>query len=172
VLIVLLLLAIPPVLAGTYAGAQSVDASATDAAKGMGMTTWQVLWNVQIPCAVPLMMSGIRSATLQVVASLTVAAYAPLVGGLGRFIVDGNQNLADLRFGYPAMVSAGLAIAVLAVCLDAGLAALERAVTSPGVRQRSLSAKRRNGATRQPRFFDASGNRPPANVTGPQQIVE
>lgn len=121
VVIVLLILAVPPILSSTYAGIQSVDPAARDAARGMGMNAAQVVWRVELPNALPLIVSGIRSATLQVIASLTVAAYAPLVGGLGRFIVDGNQNLADLRYGYPAMVAAGLTIAVLALLCDGAL---------------------------------------------------
>jgi osmoprotectant transport system permease protein len=141
--IVLVLLAVPPILTATYAGIQAVDPAARDAAAGMGMNGWQIGREVEIPAAFPLIMTGIRSSTLQVIASLTVAAYAPLVGGLGRFIVDGEQNLSDPRFGYPAMVCAGIAIAVLAVVVDAALAVLQRTFTSPGVSGTYDSARTR-----------------------------
>ncbi|HEX6917561.1 MAG TPA: ABC transporter permease, partial [Phycicoccus sp.] len=85
---VLVLLAIPPLLAGTYAGIEAVDPAARDAARGVGMRGRQVLWQVEVPNAMPLMLSGIRSAVLQVVATATIAAYVGL-GGLGRYLIDG-----------------------------------------------------------------------------------
>ena len=116
--IVLLVLAIPPILAATYAGVASIEPAIRDAARGAGMTALQTTLRVELPCALPLVMSGVRSATLQVVASLAVAAYAPLVGGLGRLIVDGDQNLTDNRYGYPAIVAAGITVACLALIAD------------------------------------------------------
>jgi osmoprotectant transport system permease protein len=133
VLIVLVVLAIPPILTSTYAGVQAVDPAARDAATGMGMRGSQVVWRVELPCALPLIMSGVRSATLQVIATATVAAYVPFLGGLGRFIIDGVQQLTNLQFGYPAMVSAGLVVAVLAVIVDGLLILLERLIVSRGV---------------------------------------
>jgi osmoprotectant transport system permease protein len=133
VLIVLVVLAIPPILSNTYAGVQAVDPAARDAATGMGMRGSQVVWRVELPCALPLIMSGVRSATLQVIATATVAAYVPFLGGLGRFIIDGVQQLTNLQFGYPAMVSAGLVVAVLAVIVDGLLILIERLIVSRGV---------------------------------------
>lgn len=132
-LIVLLILAIPPILTNTYAGIQAVDPAARDAAIGTGMTATQTALRVELPGALPLVIGGIRSATLQVIASLTVAAYAPLVGGLGRLVVDGDQNLTDPHFGYPAMVAAGVTVAVLAITVDAVLNLVQRRVVSPGI---------------------------------------
>ncbi len=134
--IVLILLAIPPILTNTYAGVQAVDPAARDAARGMGMREGQVIAKVEFPCALPLIMSGIRSSTLQVIATATVAAYVPFLGGLGRFIIDGDQQLYDLRYGYPAMVSAGIVVAVLAVLVDAVLNGVQRLVVSRGVSER------------------------------------
>ena len=85
---VLALLAIPPLLAGTYAGIEAVDPAVRDAARGLGMTGSQVLRQVEIPNALPLLLSGLRSAVLQVVATATIAAYMGL-GGLGRYLIDG-----------------------------------------------------------------------------------
>ena len=85
---VLAILAVPPLLAGTYAGIDQVDPAARDAAKGMGMRGRQVLWQVEMPCALPLIASGVRSAALQVIATATLAASVSL-GGLGRFLIDG-----------------------------------------------------------------------------------
>ena len=147
VLIVLVLLALPPILTNTYAGVQAVDPAARDAAKGMGMTGGQVMRRVEFPCALPLILSGIRSATLQVIATVTVAAYLPILGGLGRFIKDGAGQLQDPQFGYPAMVSAGIVVAVLAVIVDGLLNLLQRFVVSPGVSGRFSTRQGRPGTT-------------------------
>lgn len=133
VMIVLVLLALPPILTSTYAGVKNVDPAVRDAAKGMGMTGWQVVRKVEVPNALPLIASGIRSATLQVIATLTVAAYLPFLGGLGRFIKDGTGQLQDLQSGYPAMVAAGLTVALLAVAVDALMNLVQRSIVSPGV---------------------------------------
>jgi osmoprotectant transport system permease protein len=146
VVIVLVLLALPPILTNTYAGVQNVDPEVRDAAKGMGMTGGQIVRKVEFPCALPLIMSGIRSAALQVIATVAVAAYLPFLGGLGRFIKDGVGQLNDLQNGYPAMVSAGLVVAVLAILIDGLLNLLQRLVVSPGVSGR-FSTKSRPGVT-------------------------
>ena len=130
--LVLVVLALPPILTNTYAGVQNVDPDVRDAARGMGMTGAQIVRKVELPNALPLIMSGIRSATLQVIATVTVAAYV-LLGGLGDFIVEGAQQLNNLQFGYPAMVSAGIVVAVLAVLTDGVLGVVQRLIVSPGV---------------------------------------
>ena len=91
------------------------------------MTGGQVVRKVELPCALPLIMSGIRSAALQVIATVTVAAYLPFLGGLGRYIKDGAGSLNDTQTGYPAMVAAGITVAVLAVVVDALFNLLQRA---------------------------------------------
>jgi osmoprotectant transport system permease protein len=131
--IVLVVLALPPLLTNTYAGVQNVEPAARDAARGMGMTSFQVLRKVEFPCALPLIMSGLRSATLQVIATVAVAAYLPFLGGLGRFIIEGSQQINDLKYGYPAMLAAGITVAVLAVLADAVLSLVQRFVVSPGL---------------------------------------
>lgn len=131
--ITLVVLAVPPILSNTYAGVQAVDPAARDAARGMGMTGTQIVRRVEFPCALPLIMSGIRSATLQVIATATIAAQLPFLGGLGRFIIDGDQQLPDLQNGYPAMVAAGITIAILAVLADLVLALVQRLVVSRGI---------------------------------------
>jgi osmoprotectant transport system permease protein len=129
----LILLAIPPVLTNTYAGVRAIDPAVRDAASGMGMRGAQVVRKVEFPCALPLIMSGVRSAALQVIATATVAAYVPFLGGLGRFIIDGDQQLNDPVAGYPAMVGAGVVVALLAVLVDAVLAFVQRLVVSRGL---------------------------------------
>ena len=90
-IIVLMLFAVPPILTGTYAGIQTADPDAVGAARGMGFTKRQILLRVQLPCALPLMVSGVRSSTLQIVSTATIAAYLGLQG-LGRFILDGRAQ--------------------------------------------------------------------------------
>ncbi len=123
----LTVLAIPPLLAGAYAGLESVDRDTIDAARAQGMTEWQILTKVEVPLALPIIVGGIRSATLQVVATATVAAYVGL-GGLGRFIIDG-QAVQD----YPQMLSGAVLIVVLALVLDAGFALAQRLATGARV---------------------------------------
>jgi osmoprotectant transport system permease protein len=125
--IVLVLLAIPPILSSTYAGVQNVDPAVRDAAFGMGMTGSQVLRRVEFPCSLPLIFSGLRSATLQVIATATIASYIPL-GGLGRFIYDG---LAQQDF--PQMIGGGVLVAALALSADLVLATIQRFAVSRGI---------------------------------------
>ncbi|WP_347354247.1 ABC transporter permease subunit [Intrasporangium sp.] len=136
-LVVLIVLAIPPLLSGAYAGIEEVDPAARDAARGMGMRGWQVLLKVEVPCALPLLFSGLRSAFLQVIATATIAATAAL-GGLGRFLIDG-LSVRD----YPQMASGAVLVAVLAIVVDLLLALAQRLVTSPGVTGRFGGTRRR-----------------------------
>jgi len=115
--IALTLLGVPPLLAGTYSGIANVDPKVVDAARSMGMTERRVLTGVEIPNALPLILGGLRTATLQIVATATVAAYASL-GGLGRYLIDGIK----VRQFYLALVGA-LMVTVLALILDGLLAA-------------------------------------------------
>jgi len=124
-LVALMLLGIPSLLAGTYAGIANVERTVVDAARAMGMTQIQVLLRVEVPNALPLILGGLRSATLQVVATATVAAYASL-GGLGRYLIDGIKE----REFQLALVGA-LAVAALALILD-GLLAFAVWMSVPG----------------------------------------
>lgn len=114
--VALMLLGIPPLLAGTYSGIANVDRAVVDAARSMGMTERRVLLRVEVPNAMPLILGGLRTATLQIVATATVAAYASL-GGLGRYLIDGIK----VREFYLALVGA-LMVTALALILDALLA--------------------------------------------------
>jgi osmoprotectant transport system permease protein len=124
---VLVVLAVPPILAGAYAGVEGVDPGARDAARGMGMSSGQVLAKVEVPCALPLIFSGLRSAALQVVATATLAASVSL-GGLGRFLIDG-QAYRD----YGQMAGGALLVAALAMLVDLVFAGVQRLVVSPGL---------------------------------------
>lgn len=114
--VALMLLGIPPILAGAYAGIANVDRTVVDAARSMGMTERRILLRVETPIALPLILGGLRTATLQIVATATVAAYASL-GGLGRYLIDGIK----VRQFHLALVGA-LMVTALALLLDAVLA--------------------------------------------------
>ena len=144
-IVVLVLLAIPPLLSGIYAGIESVDAAVRDAARGMGMTEWQVLWRAEVPNALPLVLSGLRSAVLQVIATATIAASVSL-GGLGRFLLDGLAARDAAQ-----MVGGAVLVAVLALLAEAVLAFAQRYVVSPGITGRvprvgTLDESARRGA--------------------------
>jgi osmoprotectant transport system permease protein len=128
-IIVLVLLAIPPILTGTYAGIQTADPDAVGAARGMGFTKPQILLRVQLPCALPLMISGVRSSTLQIVSTATIAAYLGLQG-LGRFILDGRAQA-----NFSEMAGGAILVAILALVLEFTFAWLGRAIVSPGLRR-------------------------------------
>lgn len=116
------LLALPSVLAGAYAGVEGAPRDAVDAARAMGMTEWQILFRVEAPLGMPLLLGGIRSATLQVLATATLAAYVG-AGGLGRFLFLGlkTQN-------YAMMVAASLVVVGLAIAVDLAFEIVDRLV--------------------------------------------
>ena len=128
VLIALFALGVPPILASTYAGVSGVDPATIDAARGMGMTGREILTKVEIPIALPLIISGLRSATLQIVSTATIAALVSL-GGLGRYVVDGLK-LRD----FPQMFTGALLVALLAIVLDAVFALIGRITVSQGLK--------------------------------------
>nr|WP_296778087.1 ABC transporter permease [Rhodococcus sp. (in: high G+C Gram-positive bacteria)] len=124
-IIALVLLGIPPLLAGTYSGIANVDALVVDAARAMGMTELQVLLRVEIPNALPLILGGLRNTTLQIIATATVAAYVNL-GGLGRYIFDGLA-----LYDYGRVLVGAILVAVLTLVVD-GLLALAVWASVPG----------------------------------------
>ena len=125
--IAFVLLGIPSVLAGAYSGLEAIDRRVIDSARAVGMTEWQILWKVEIPLGLPLLIGGLRSATLQIVATVTLAAYIGL-GGVGGYIIAG---LALRRFDQ--MLGAALVIVALALVLDGLFALAERLVVPRGV---------------------------------------
>ncbi|GAB2869054.1 ABC transporter permease [Streptomyces deserti] len=130
VMIPLVVLAVPPILVTTYEAVRSVDPSPVDAARGMGMRETRILFQVELPVALPLILSGLRSAAIQIVSTATIAAYVSL-GGLGRYIVDGLYQRDYEKVVGGATLVAVLALATLAVFWAAG-----RLAVSPGVRRR------------------------------------
>ncbi|HXV92612.1 MAG TPA: ABC transporter permease [Pseudonocardia sp.] len=144
-LIALVILAVPPILAGTYAGVRNVDPAVVDAAHGMGMRGRDVLTKVELPNALPLIIGGIRSAVLQVISTATIAAYVAL-GGLGRFIIDGLA-LRD----FPQMIGGSILVALLAIVADLMLAGLQKLLVSPGLQPAATSGRRRLRAVPDPK---------------------
>lgn len=115
---VLAVLAVPPILTATAAGIHGADHEAVHAARALGMSEWQVVAKVEWPLAVPLLISGLRSASLQVVATATVAAYSS-GGGLGRLLITGNATR-----NYSEMFAGAVVVALLAIVLDVLLGGL------------------------------------------------
>ncbi|MEG3626926.1 ABC transporter permease [Streptomyces poriticola] len=130
VMIPLVVLAVPPILVTTYEAVRSVDPSPVDAARGMGMTETRILFQVEMPVALPLILSGLRSAAIQIVSTATIAAYVSL-GGIGRYIIDGLYQRDYEKVVGGATLVAALALATLAAFWAAG-----RLAVSPGVRRR------------------------------------
>ncbi|MGW7270138.1 ABC transporter permease [Streptomyces sp. NPDC054864] len=122
VYIALVALAVPSIVTNTYAGMTAVDPEVRDAARGQGMRWYQVLFQVELPLALPLIMTGLRLALIQVVATATIAAYVSF-GGLGRYVFDGlaQRDLVQVLGG-------AVLVAVVAVVLDLALSALQRAL--------------------------------------------
>ncbi|CAL9291229.1 ABC transporter permease [Streptomyces olindensis] len=130
VMIPLVILAVPPILVTTYEAVRSVDPAPVDAARGMGMRESRILFQVELPVALPLILSGLRSAAIQIVSTATIAAYVSL-GGLGRYIVDGLYQR-----DYEKVVGGATLVAVLALVTLAVFWAAGRLAVSPGVRRR------------------------------------
>ncbi|GGM71357.1 ABC transporter permease [Dactylosporangium sucinum] len=130
-LVPLVALAVPPILVNTYEGIRQVDAELRDAAKGVGMTGREVLLQVEIPVALPLIILGLRTAAIQIVSTATIAAYVGL-GGLGRFIFDGLA-----RREYEVMVGGAVLAVLLALLTEAIFTLLARLIVAQGVRQRA-----------------------------------
>lgn len=121
-------LGLPPILLNTIAGLRGVDPATVDAARGMGMTPRQVLTRVEIPLVLPVVAAGIRTAAVQIVATAPLAALIG-AGGYGNYILAGIDLLRPVSL----VVGAG-SVAILALLVEFSLAALQRAVTPPGLR--------------------------------------
>ncbi|GLF96077.1 ABC transporter permease [Streptomyces yaizuensis] len=131
--IALVLFAIPPVLTNAYVGMREVDRAVVEAARGMGMSGRQVFLRVELPLAHPLVMTGVRSAAVQVVATATIASMVGQ-GGLGRIITAGFNTLNT-----PQVVAGALLAAVLALLVEAVLVVADRLLDP---RRRVAAARR------------------------------
>jgi osmoprotectant transport system permease protein len=133
--IALVALAIPPIVTNSYIGMREVDADVREAARGMGMRARAVLLRVELPIALPLIMAGIRTSAVNVVATATLAALVAW-GGLGRFIVDG-LGLQD----YPMLFAGAVMVALLSLIVEVSLAGVQRLSTPAGLRTSKSSQK-------------------------------
>ncbi|MFN2488917.1 MAG: ABC transporter permease [Actinomycetota bacterium] len=116
----LFLLAIPPILTNTYVGVKGVDRDTLEAARGMGMSGGQLLRSIELPLAAPLIVAGIRTSTVQVVATATLGALIA-GGGLGRYIIDGFSQQNDGMY-----LGGALLVALLALLTELGFTLVER----------------------------------------------
>jgi osmoprotectant transport system permease protein len=129
-MIPLVLLGIPPILLYTHAGIRAVDPAAVDAARGLGMTPWQTIRQVEVPAALPLILAGLRGAAVQVVATATLAAVVSF-GGLGRYIIDGLY-----QYDYAQVVGGAVLVAALSLVTLLVFWVIDRLLVSPGLRAR------------------------------------
>jgi osmoprotectant transport system permease protein len=126
--IALVIVGIPPILLNTYTGIRGIDPATIDAAKGMGMTSWQTLAWIQAPLTLPIVAAGIRTSAVQVVATATLAAITG-AGGYGVYIFDGFNT-----FNNTAILAGAIPASVLALIIEVGMGWLERILTPVGIR--------------------------------------
>ena len=122
-LVTLVVLAIPPILTNTYVGVEGVDRDTVESARGMGMTDGQILRRLELPLSVPLILAGLRTSAVQVVATATLAALIGW-GGLGRYIIDGFATGDRVE-----VVAGAVLVAVVAIFTEVAFGFLERAVS-------------------------------------------
>jgi osmoprotectant transport system permease protein len=139
----LVVLGVPPILTNAYVAVDGVESDAVEAARGMGMTRWQIIRRVELPLALPLIFAGVRTATVFVVATATIAAVAG-GGGLGDIIVN------QAGYGLEGVVGAAICVSILALAADAALGLVQRLLTPPGLRTeaRALEPDVVTGVTR------------------------
>jgi osmoprotectant transport system permease protein len=139
-IIVYVILGIPPLLAGAYTGLEQVNRQTIDAARAVGMTEWQILTKVEIPLGAELIVGGVRSAALQIIATVTIASVLGQIS-LGTYIEGGYQE-GD----YPQMVAGAIMVAALALIVDGLLALVQRFVVPRGLSR--ATTKTRNTTAR------------------------
>lgn len=129
-LVALVLYAMMPLVRNVYQGVKVVDKSVIEAARGMGMSSWRILWEIQLPLATPVIFAGFRITVVMTVGITAIAAY---IGerNLGRLITEGLT-----RFNVEMIVVGALLIAVIAIVLDSLLGGLEKSVVPKGLRVR------------------------------------
>jgi osmoprotectant transport system permease protein len=137
ILVALVALAIPPMITNSYVGLREVDPDVREAARGMGYRELTQLVRVELPLAVPLVMAGIRTSAVQVVATATLAALIA-GGGFGRYVIDGFAQQ-----DYTKLFAGAVLVAVLAMATELSLSAVERLLVPRGIRlQRTATAQR------------------------------
>ncbi|GAC1320790.1 MAG: ABC transporter permease [Chloroflexota bacterium] len=124
-------LGIPAILTNSFVAVRQVDPDIVEAGRGMGLREDQVLRQLELPIAAPLILAGVRNAAVAIVATATLGALVA-GGGLGRYIVDGLA-----RQEYPRLFVGAVLVALLSVAVELGFGALERVLVSPGLRNAS-----------------------------------
>lgn len=132
--IALIVLGIPPILLNTYTGIRGVDPAMIEAAKGMGMTTLQIATRIQAPLVTPLIAAGIRTSSVQIIATATLAAFIG-AGGFGDYIVDGLNV-----FNYTELIVGAISVAILAMLVEVFMGWLQRALTPEGLKVEEQAA--------------------------------
>jgi len=137
VVLALVILAVPPIITNAYLGVDGVDGDLVDAARGMGMSEWQILARVELPLAVPLIFVGISTAAVFVVSTTTIASLAGFSGSLGDIIAN------ETSYHFSGVLGAAICVAALALAVDGVLTLVQRGLTPRGVR---VERGRRGGA--------------------------
>jgi len=130
IMLALVVLAIPPILVNTYTGIRGVEADVVDAARGVGMTGWEIVGRIELPLALPLVAAGIRTSTVNVIATATL-------GPEGGVVTLGDPIINPTSYGAAGRLGAAIVVAALAVLAEVALGAVERAVTPKGVTMRA-----------------------------------
>jgi len=127
-LVALSVLGIPPILLNTYTGIRGIDPVVVDAARGIGMTTGQIIRRIQAPLVLPVLAAGVRTSAVQIVATATLAAIIG-AGGYGEYILAGLYQLDVVQ-----IFAGAIPVAVLALVVELGLGWVQRLVTPAGLR--------------------------------------
>jgi osmoprotectant transport system permease protein len=135
----LVILAFPPIVTNAYLGVDTVDRDLVDAAKGMGMSGFEILSRVELPLALPLLFVGIRTAAVFVISTTTIAALAGFSGSLGDVIAN------ETSYHFSGVLGAAICVAALALAVDGALTLVQRALTPRGLRVAQLESSAEAG---------------------------
>jgi osmoprotectant transport system permease protein len=130
VLLALVVLAVPPMVTNAYLAIDEIDEALVDAARGMGLTGWQILTRIELPVGIPLILAGVRTSALFVVSTTTISALTGYNGSLGNVIND------ETSYHLSGVLGAAICIAALALAVEFALAAVQRVLTPRGLRVR------------------------------------
>ena len=136
-LVALTILGIPPILLNTYTGIRGIDPASIDAARGIGMTPWQIVTRIQTPLVLPIIAAGVRTSAVQIIATATLAAIVG-GGGYGEYIYLGLRE-----FDTSALLAGSLPVAILALLAEWSLSWLQFALTPAGLRVQTVAAPAR-----------------------------
>ena len=131
-------LALPPIFTNTYTGVRNIDPEIIEAARGMGITGSRILWGVEMPLGSPVILAGLRTSAVQVVATAPLGALVAY-GGLGRFIIDGLAVRDEAQ-----IIGGAILVAALSILTEVGFSRLERIVVPGPLRRRSSVERRRS----------------------------